>query len=82
MERIGLADLCDKHGNAIDVNNFNIPDEEIKAPPPEPKKRPEIPEEYKGKTWHELYVNNQLEFIKNTYPNLFDKLRTGEMKTL
>lgn len=84
MERVGLADLRDIHGNLIDVNNFSKL--ETKTPPPliakEQKEINNLPEEYKGKTWHELYVNNKLEFIKNTYPNLFEKLRKGEIKTL
>lgn len=84
MERVGLADLRDIHGNLIDVNNFSKL--ETKTLPPliakEQKEINNLPEEYKGKTWNELYLKNQLEFIRDNYPHLFEKLKNGTIKTL
>ena len=92
MERKGLEDLRDKLGNPIDINNFNLSDN-VKgkktletpnvAPKPLPiKVTPSIPEEYKGKTWQELFRENKLEYIRQNHFDLFEKLKKKEIETL
>jgi hypothetical protein len=92
MERKGLADLRDKLGNPIDINNFNLSDnvkdkKTLKTPNVAPKPlpikvTPSIPEEYKGKTWQELFRENKLEYIRQNHFDLFEKLRKKEIETL
>lgn len=90
MERKGLADLRDKLGNPIDIKNFNLSDnvkdkKQLVTPnvAPQPiKVTLSIPEEYKGKTWHELFVENKLEYIRQNHFDLFEKLRKKEIETL
>lgn len=92
MERKGLEDLRDRLGNPIDINNFNLSDNfkgkkpletPNVAPKPLPiKVTPSIPEEYKGKTWQELFRENKLEYIRQNHFDLFEKLRKKEIETL
>ena len=90
MERKGLEDLRDRLGNPIDINNFNLSDNfkgkkplvTPKVAPQPVKVTPSIPQEYKGKTWHELFVEDKLEYIRQNHFDLFEKLRKKEIETL
>lgn len=93
----GLADLRDgKTGENINIEDFmsgkylrdlkESNNEPIASHKPtvynntEPKKNT-LPSEYAVKNWDELYRSNELETIRNQYPEHYEKLRKEKFKT-
>lgn len=78
----GLAHLTDSYGNKLslaDLSDFADRKKEV-AKSSHTKPKPNLPEKYNGKSWDDLYQSDELETIRNTYPDHYEKLRIEKFK--
>lgn len=79
----GLAHLTDGYGNKLSLADLSAFAEKNKEAPKALHKEEQanLPEKYNGKSWDDLYKSDELETIRKTYPDHYEKLRTEKFPT-